>query len=60
MSARHLKLEPHHIDEHRWWYEDVHGISVLCDDPIDRTTIVDIPWTEIRAALNRKDRHTAK
>lgn len=58
MSNGNLKLEPHHIDENHWWYEEADGITVLCDKIAAQsgTTMTFISWKAIRAALKRKDK----
>jgi hypothetical protein len=55
MSRKHLKGEPHMIDDHRWWYEENGGITIVCE-PHVTTQVMKIPWREIRAALARKDK----
>ena len=59
MSNGDLKLMPHHLSDHKWWYEEPEGITVLAaksTDPLFDATQVFIPWKDIRAALKRKDK----
>lgn len=57
MANKHLNRKPHHIDENTWWYEESRGIQIYVEklgnvDPV----IVNISWSELRDALDRKNR----
>jgi hypothetical protein len=61
MAREHQILDPHKIDDCRWWYEEPEGIHVIAevstpDGNWNGTTQVLIPWKDIRAALEQKDR----
>lgn len=60
MANKHLHLEPHHVDQDFWWYEENKGITVVMQLPTKdggwAQTVRRIPWADIRAALKRKDR----
>jgi hypothetical protein len=60
MSEKHLKLEPHNINEHAWWYEEKNHISVVFHRENQGSQIVEIPWRSIRAALKRLDKKERK
>ena len=61
MANAHLKLDPHHITESCWWYEQYDGINVVVEHRSDdgaqyfHTAQYLIPWNQVRAALSRKD-----
>ena len=60
MADKHLKHEPVHINAHWWYYEDKDGLEIYrtrdggIDSVVPRKAV--IPWENIRAALERKDR----
>lgn len=59
MSRKDLSNDPHPVKdrEDAWWYESNGGIEVVVERmKFNDTTIVEIPWRQIRAALTRKDR----
>ena len=65
MSNEHLSLRPKHgrpNDGGMWWYEEKGGILVL----VDRNKMLRpiqgwmIPWAQLRAALDRKDRQESR
>lgn len=67
MANHHLKLEPHHVrdDANTWWYEEAYGISVITENRTQNgtyigTKTIKISWTELRAALKRKDKKCKK
>ena len=53
------RRKPHQLSEQAWWYEMPFGMSI-CVAPSDKTQIVDIRWTSVRAALRRKDADAAE
>jgi hypothetical protein len=56
MSAKHLSRNPHHIDNHAWWYEENGGIVIIQDTEQPAKRELKIRWSAIRAALKRKDK----
>jgi hypothetical protein len=53
MAKKHLKREPHKINENAWWYEANGGIEVFYKDV---GMIMFIPIASIRAYVRRKDK----
>ena len=60
MSSKHLKPNPHLVNEHFWWFEETRGICVCTENFSNgegrKVDVNYIPWNSIRAALKRKDK----
>jgi len=62
MGSTHLSGKPKIIkgNPNAWWYEEKKGIEILHEivtrDGYIRTDHLVIPWNQIRAALQRKDK----
>lgn len=61
MTAKHLKTEPHDLDENAWWYEAANGLTMVIRavDPHGnyiQTVQRRIPWSQIRLSLARLDK----
>ena len=60
-----LNLNPQHISERLWYYEEKKGINLIieiCDESgrLIRTDNVVIPWNKIRKSLKRFDAEDTK
>lgn len=61
MSKKHLKLESHRVDNQLWWYEERFGITIVIENRNKNGEYIEtkqklIRWSDIRAALKRKDK----